>query len=461
MEEKRLLMNSQKTLLNETESNDLFMTLDILLLKATPNLNKYWFQESFIDEIVANQGKYIGLPLVCDTEKLMSSDVFNLGHNYSPIIQKFYSEQIGSYTSFEKKFDENGIAELHGTARISKRNPDLIDVLLSVYNSIGLSFSVEVFAQEYSIDQDNNLIIPSGKNNLLMSDALVSFPACPESQALRLVAEINNTLSKGNKGGDTMSKPNKKDILSELSHSDIRSQLHNLMNPNFDKNGYRVYDYWVMSVYDDYVIASDEKTAGVYWKFPYTIENDLVTLGEKTQVTIQFVSINSKGGKSMENINIDINEIIKEKDALLLQNEQMKKDAESLKSQIDELKKVEVKLNEANETIVSLGKDKDALNAQVEELTLFKNEQVEAENTAKIEAIVAEVKADMNEEELKALNEVIETKDVQKVQYFVNEVCAKKYKESIKITASKGDNFFAVPKQKDLAGGDELSKFNM
>lgn len=456
MEQKNIILNSSKTVLCEDKSNDIFMELDILLMKAEPNLNKYLFTEDFIDEIVNNHEKYSGLPIVADTNKLLSKDYLNLGHNMSPITGKFYSEQIGSYQSFSKETDENGVAELHGRARISKRNSDLIDVLMEMHETVGLSFSVEVAASEYSIDSNNVLTIGASEGNYLFSDALVSFPACPESQALKLVAELNRSL----KGGETL----KKDILSELAHDDIRSQLNELLNPNFDVDGWRKYDYWILKVFNDYVIVADEHKAGVHYKFEYSVgENDVVTLGEKSNVTIQFVSINEKGGNV--NMEINVNEIVEKNETLVLENEQLKVQLDELKSKVETLTSekstLEVSLNESNETVVSLGKEKETLVAQVAELSTFKTEVIEKENTAKIEAIISEVKLELTEEELTLVNEVAEGKDPEKVQFKVNELCAKKYKESIKLNNSSNEgSFFALSNQKDL-GSDELSKFNM
>lgn len=422
MEQKRLLFNSSKTFLNEADSNDLFMELDILLLKNSANYNGYHFQEDFIDEIVANHDKYNGLPIVVDTEKLMSKDFFNLGHNYSPILDKFYSEQIGSYVSFSKQLDEKGIAELHGKARISKRNLDLIQVLMELYSSpIGLNFSVEVFASDYSIE-NNNLIIGASPDNLLMSDCLVSFPAEPDSKALKLVAQLNESLK-----GSKQMKDNRKDILSELSHSDIRSQLNNLLNPNYDVDGYRAYDYWISSVYSDYVIVSDEKQAGVYFKYTYTIDNDLITLGDKTQVSVQFVSLNSEGGTGKM------------------------KTAEELQTELDK----------ANATIVSLGQERDGLAENNKALAQFQKEVTEKQSKDAIDVIINEIKENLTEDELKVLNELAGELNVDKVKFKVNEICASKYKETVKLTNGKNSfDFFAVAPQKDLSG-DDLSKFNM
>jgi hypothetical protein len=456
MEQKNIILNSSKTILCNETSNDIFMELDILLMRATPNLNNYHFTEDFIDEIVNNPNKYSGLPIVADTNKLLSKDYLNLGHNMSPITGKFYSEQIGSYVTFSKKNGEDGIAELHGLARISKRNSDLIQVLMEMYETVGLNFSVEVAASDYTIDSNNTLIIGASSENFLFSDALVSFPACPESQALKLVAELNKSL----KGGETL----KKDVLSELAHDDIRSQLNDLLNPNYDVEGWRNYDYWIVKVFNNYVVVADEHKSGVHYKFEYSVsEDNIVTLGEKSNVTIQFVSINEKGGTV--NMEINVNEIVAKSETLVLENEQLKSQLEELNSKIETLTSekstLEVSLNESNATVVSLGKEKETLTAQVEELSTFKAEVTDKENTTKIEAIISEVKNELSEEELTILNEVAESKDPEKVQFKVNELCAKKYKETLKLNNSKQeDNFFALSNQKDL-GSDELSKFNM
>jgi hypothetical protein len=456
MEQKNIVLNSSKTILCNEASNEIFMELDILLMRATPNLNNYHFTEDFIDEIVNNHEKYSGLPIVADTNKLLSKDYLNLGHNMSPVTGKFYSEQIGSYQSFAKEIGEDGIAELHGTARISKRNSDLIQVLMEMYQTVGLSFSVEVAASDYTIDSNNTLIIGASSNNFLFSDALVSFPACPESQAMKLVAELNRSL----KGGETL----KKDILSELAHDDIRSQLNDLLNPNYDSEGWRNYDYWIVKVFNNYVVVADEHKSGVHYKFEYSVsEDNIVTLGEKSNVTIQFVSINEEGG--IVNMEINVNEIVAKNETLVLENEALKTQLEEVNSKIETLTSekstLEVSLNESNATVVSLGKEKETLTSQVEELSTFKAEVTDKENTTKIEAIISEVKNELSEEELTLVNEVAESKDPEKVQFKVNELCAKKYKETLKLNNSRQeDNFFALNNQKDL-GSDELSKFNM
>lgn len=73
-------------------------------------------------------------------------------------------------------------------------------------------------------------------------------------------------------------------IVFELSHDDIRAKIFDILNPR-DEEGYRIWNYWIMEVYDTHVDVSDEHEADTYWRFPYTIdENEEVTLGDKERI---------------------------------------------------------------------------------------------------------------------------------------------------------------------------------
>jgi hypothetical protein len=63
-----------------SDSNDVYMSLDVLLLTSKTNLNKARFTPEFIHEIVENKDFYIGIPLVCEREKLEKRKYKNLGH---------------------------------------------------------------------------------------------------------------------------------------------------------------------------------------------------------------------------------------------------------------------------------------------------------------------------------------------------------------------------------------------
>ena len=84
---------------------------------------------------------------------------------------------------------------------------------------------------------------------------------------------------------EEMSKP----IIFELSHDDIRAKIFDILNPR-DEDEYRIWNYWIMKVYDDYLIVEDENTTENYYKIPYSIsENDEIVLGDKVQVFFEFL----------------------------------------------------------------------------------------------------------------------------------------------------------------------------
>lgn len=463
MKTKNIKIKLLNGLLDSQKSDDLFMYLEFPIIKDKLNLNQYHFTESFIDSIIENEEKYIGTPLAVDKGSLMNYDFESLGHKYSKMLGVFATEEIGSFYKFEKRLDKDGVAELIGYAKISKRNYDLCEAIIELYSSeIGLNISVEVIAKKYQVVEDT-LIIEADESNYMSGTAIVSFPANPSSKVLTLVAQY---LDKG-------SEDVKKNIFSELNFDDIRCQLSNLINIEKDENGYTKWNYWISSVYPDYVIYCDYKTSGVYYKTTYAVSSDNVVslTGTPEKVEISYTILNNEGGKS-EMAEVDVNKILEDNKALLLENENLKKDAETIKVEkdtlisekttlISEKAEIEVKLNEANETVVSLGKEKDGLFTQVETFTAEKNERVEKETVAQIEALVSEVKNDLSEDEIKSINEVVETKDVLKVKSFINEILASKYKTEVKLTNSTEGNFFVVVPSKSVGESDDLSKFNM
>lgn len=473
MKKKNLKIQLLNGILDDKKSDDLFMYTEFPIVKDEPNLNQYHFTETFIDSVVDNEDKYIGSPLVVDTNSLLSSDFENLGHKYSKFTGTFATSEIGSFYKFEKRFDENGIAELIGYAKISKRNYDLCEAIVELFNSdIGLNISVEVVASEYKVD-GNTLIIGASDKNFMSGVAIVSFPANPLSKVLTLVAQY---LDKGN---DNMKNEDKKNIFAELNHDDIRCQLSKLVNNEKDEYGYTKWNYWISAVYNDYVVYCDYKTSGVYFKIGYIVASDNVVslTGVPEKVEISYTILNNEGGNKMENV--DINKIIDDNKALLLENENLKKLVEVLNTEketlisekatiesvketlVSEKSEIEVKLNEANEVVVSLGKEKETLTAQIETFTAEQNERVEKETVAKIDTLISEVKDELSEEEMTLVNEVAESKDVSKVEFKINEVLASKYKTELKLTNSKNENFFVVAPTKTVGNADDLSKFNM
>lgn len=56
----------------------------------------------------------------------------------------FHSEQIGSFFSFYRATDDEGVVSLIGEARIPKRQPELCESILQLYQAGTLNFSFEI-----------------------------------------------------------------------------------------------------------------------------------------------------------------------------------------------------------------------------------------------------------------------------------------------------------------------------
>jgi len=461
LKKKNITVQLNNGILDSQKSDDLFMYMEFPIVTDCPNLNGYHFNSDFIDSVVELQEKYIGSPLVVDIDTLLAYDFESLGHKYSSHTGVFNTVEIGSFYKFEKRFNEDGLSELVGYAKVSKRNYDLCEAIVQLHNSdTGLNISVEVVAQEYKVDGDT-LIIGASDKNYLSGIAIVSFPANPDAKVLTLVAQYLG------KGSNEM----KKNIFAELSHDDIRCQISGLINTEKDRDGYLEWNYWVSAIYNEYVIYnlfSDPTNA--YYKVAYSVSSDnVVSLsGEPEKVEINYTILNSEGGKDMEN---DVKQLIAENATIALENKTLKEDFETLKSEVaalataketitSEKAEVEVKLNEANEAVVSLGKEKEILAEKVETFSSAEAERLEKDSVIQIEAMLEEVKADLTEEEVTIINEIADTKDVKAVQFKLNEIIACHYRATLKLNNSKDTNFFAMAKN-EAPDNDTLANYNM
>ena len=80
----------------------------------------------------------------------------------------------------------------------------------------------------------------------------------------------------------------------ELSHDDIRSKIFDVLNPR-DEDGYRIWNYWVMEVFQTYVIVSDENEVDKYYRFDYSIsEDDEISLSNKTEIFLVWLTQEQK-----------------------------------------------------------------------------------------------------------------------------------------------------------------------
>jgi len=171
------------------EQSDVFMTVKARICEAPQaNLNGARVTEAFIDGIVGNETRYVGLPLYADKKALLNGNYNRLGHLYDTKTGEFHSTQIGSFYKFEKQSIPNGCA-LVGYARIPKRNKKLTKAISDLFSDNALKFSFELSVGEYEELDDDTILIDASENNYLEGTAIVTYPACEEAVALELVAE--------------------------------------------------------------------------------------------------------------------------------------------------------------------------------------------------------------------------------------------------------------------------------
>ena len=175
------------------QQSDLYMTVKaVLFTTPTPNLNGVRCTEAFIDEIVANQDAYVGLPLNADIRSLESGQYNKLGHMFDSSTGTFATAIIGSFYKFEKSVLPNGDIGLVGYARIMKRNQAVCTAVGELFASGNLKFSFEISCGSYTTLEDGTMLIDASKDNYLEGMCIVWSPACPEAVAKELVAELTN-----------------------------------------------------------------------------------------------------------------------------------------------------------------------------------------------------------------------------------------------------------------------------
>ena len=171
------------------EHNEVFLVIRFRLLDDTANLNREGVTKAFIDDIVQRQDKLLGLPLYCDVNRLLMRDYGCLGHMYDRETGEFHSTQIGSITSFEKSEDE-GVSAVIATARVPKREHEICDRLIELYDTNSLKFSFEIrYDPAHMVEIDGVRFVDAYEKNVLAGVSVVSVPAFPESCALEMVAE--------------------------------------------------------------------------------------------------------------------------------------------------------------------------------------------------------------------------------------------------------------------------------
>jgi hypothetical protein len=470
---KKIAVNPVIVELNET-SNSIFMQLDMCILTNEANLNKAQFTDDFIDGVVENKDKYIGMPLVASRNKLENGKYKELTHEFNSKTNQLNTEMIGSYSNFWKE-ESDGVLKLMGSAKVYKRFPAVCDAIKELYESNELKFSCEVLVSSYGENAETGVrSIPYSDGttiNELFGNCLVSYPAEVRASATLLIAEaLEKDLGKGtndfNKGNEI-----KFHIESaSIKIDDISAQIYNILNPINPRTEYRDYRYWIRDLYNDKVILGDWDTYETYWSAGYSIQNDVVVLDAESDW------VEGKIGFIPSNVNI--NTLLSEKDSLqselnnkineIKEVQKQMKTVEELQAELvlleEQNKQLDSKVKELNDLVVSQeGKVKELeaneteLSAQVDALKPYKEQVETAESEAKKAVLTEKFGKLLSEDTLKSdeVKTAIEELNEQKLNEIV---VAEVLKGKGIAPAAKKDVVVIAAKEEDLLVQDRKSR---
>lgn len=129
------------------------------------------------------------MPLCADVDRLARGLDIGLTHMYDEQRQVFEAPQVGSFYEVHREDDEHGVS-LVGTARINKRNANVTDKIIEMFNTNRLKFSFEIWASEV-YEEDGVTVVDAAPGNRLTAMAIVTTPALPAAVALNLAAEVD------------------------------------------------------------------------------------------------------------------------------------------------------------------------------------------------------------------------------------------------------------------------------
>ncbi len=464
------IISVKPNILNLQEANDIYMELTMTILTNQTNLNNLKFTDDYINGVVENKERFIGIPLVANRSKLESGQYKKLTHELDKKTGLLMTDSIGSFVDFWSEEDEDGTLKLNGLVRVQKRYPNVCNAMLELYESDDLEFSCEIYAYGYAEmnKETNERTVNYEYNsqvNSLFGSCIVTYPAEPMSKASLLVAEaIEKDLPEGGeqvpeKTIETFNKGVEINFHGELETSalklyDVSNAIYNLLNPLNPKNNTRKYNYYILDTYTEYVIVEDWNDYQTLYKISYKIENDMVTLDSQDNWVKGYrgfipegISIDDllaeKATLSAElatKIN-ELNELHKEEKNLTEQEiKELQEKATQLSAKITEL---EGKITGLEGTIVEQAttiKDHETnetnLNNEIQTLKPFKEQVETAEKEAKKNVIVEKFSKLLSEEVMKsevvvnaiealdenALNSVV-------VSEVANEIASKSTKE--------------------------------
>ena len=409
------------SVLEVNDSNDIYMSLDILLLTSVKNKNNCRFEPDFIHEVVKSKDKYIAIPLVCEKGKLEKGKNKQLGHALKKSDGTLNTEQIGSFVDFYEKENEDGSFELYGQARIMKRYSKVCSAILNLFEEKLLFFSVEVLVGEYKKGESKNIrVVDVSENNILIGDCIVSFPAETKSKCYTLVAEaLNKDL-----GGENLEKVMTiedffKDTKVKLENSEldiyqVQKKVYAKWRLTMGEEEY--WDYYSTDFGINYMIVQNYKS-GDYYRIDFTVSNDDVEAGEMYKVTKNYVVAELNKNTNKEEIELmelkDLKDKLElsEKEVVAIKAKLVEK--ESLISEKDKsISEKDVSIAEINEKLNTLSESVVLKDAEIAELLPIKSE-LEVIKAEKVKIEKSEKSVELKTKYSKLLSEeVLATKEI-------------------------------------------------
>lgn len=466
-------------------TNEIYMTMNIAILSNDVNYNSARFTDDFINGVVENKERYIGIPFLASREKLEDGEYDNLSHELNLDSGKLETDQIGSFVDFWKE-EIDGATCLMGQIRIFKRFPEVCSAIKELYADDVLETSCEVLVSSYADMSDDGIrsIHYNDGDNALIGSAVVTTGAERRAKPTMLVAEAYKkdmiSIQKGEKElpktKDKVEVANKGVKVkysgsletSSLTFYQIEEKVYNLLNPVDIENGGRDYNYFIYEIFNDKIIVGEWDTGDLI-EAKYSVDGEDLMLNPKEDWVIgamQFVP---------NYINIDSirkdNEVqATELAALKEELEKIKGEKETMSKQLEEkdlelnedIEQVKVDLDKANELVVSEQEAKQKLeeqiaelSEQIEDLKVYKENFEKAEQEKK-QAELSEKYAKLFDEETFQSEEIqaaIEACDVTTLNSKVVEVMAAKRLEetdeepAVEIAATASKQY--VPSVKD------------
>ena len=192
-EQNKLVLLAEDILITqESKLNPIFLTVDVKLCDSVLNSNREGVTEAFIADVIERQNAHVCLPFYADVKNLLAGNYDQLGHLYNRATKKFGTSMIGSMSEFYAETNEYGVVSLMGKIKIPKRDRDIVDRVVDLYEMGHFAVSVELSydPRELVVAQGGKFIDVS-EHSALTGLCLVWRPACSDATALDMVASVH------------------------------------------------------------------------------------------------------------------------------------------------------------------------------------------------------------------------------------------------------------------------------